>query len=368
MHSSTLVKEAPGSQVVYPSVTIAIPALNEAKHIERVVRNFLNSSYSNVVEVIIADGGSTDGTQDIIERLSQEDRRVQLIHNPYRFQSAALNMMIHRAKGELFLRADAHCEYSEDYVENSIMEFLRTGAKNVGGAQRYIASNSVQAGIALAVKSFLGNGGAKYRDPNFQGFADTVFLGCYRTNDLKRIQGFSLENVVNEDSELNLRLQDLSSRSIYVSKHIKSWYYPRSTFKSLFKQYFNYGRGRFITFKKHRQKVPNRSIAPFIFGLLFLVYILFDIIHLNLTIWPAIIFASLLGLSLLECIKITYQTKDEFSNRIWQSRKEKVGYISRVWNCFVAIQIMLIGHFFGFSWQLIRHFKNWLKESFRKLF
>ena len=360
MQSSHLVKELSekSTWVLSPTVTIAIPALNEEKYIERVVRTFINSSSSNILEILIADGGSTDGTVDIVKRLGEEDKRVKLLHNPYRYQSAALNIMINNAKGELFLRADAHCEYSKDYVENSIMEYLRTGAKNVGGAPRYIATNEVQVGIALAVRSFLGNGGAKHHDPDFQGYSDTVSLGCYKTSELKKIKGFSLENVVNEDSELNLRLQNGNGRSIYVSKHIKFWYYPRSNFKSLFKQYFNYGRGRFITFRKHRNKVPNRSIAPFVFGVLFIAYLLFDLLYLNLTIWPPIIVGGLMAVAFTECAKTAVKTRGEFDRKIWRGNGNKIGLTSRIINCFVALQIMVVGHFLGFGYQFLKSFRK----------
>ncbi|MDR9415825.1 MAG: hypothetical protein RI564_06045, partial [Gracilimonas sp.] len=40
-----------------PTVTVAIPALNEEDHIERVISGFLNSDYSNLVEILVADGG-----------------------------------------------------------------------------------------------------------------------------------------------------------------------------------------------------------------------------------------------------------------------------------------------------------------------
>jgi len=49
-----------------PTVTIAIPAYNEAAHIESVITGFLNQQYPGLVEILIADGGSTDGTQDIV--------------------------------------------------------------------------------------------------------------------------------------------------------------------------------------------------------------------------------------------------------------------------------------------------------------
>ena len=55
-----------------PTLTVAIPTYNEAANIERVVKGFLSTGYPNLIEVFVADGGSTDGTQDIVKKLSTE--------------------------------------------------------------------------------------------------------------------------------------------------------------------------------------------------------------------------------------------------------------------------------------------------------
>lgn len=51
----------------FPSVSIAIPAYNEAANIEAFVLGFLNQKHPGLVELLVADGGSTDGTQDIAD-------------------------------------------------------------------------------------------------------------------------------------------------------------------------------------------------------------------------------------------------------------------------------------------------------------
>ena len=106
------------------------------------------------------------------------------------------------------MRADAHAIYDENYV-NQCLEMLKcTGSWNVGGHQRFIASNYVQAGIALAVLSPLGSGGAKYRNTSYSGPTETVFLGCFLTENLKKLSGY--QNLpVGEDSELNMRIDQV---------------------------------------------------------------------------------------------------------------------------------------------------------------
>jgi glycosyltransferase involved in cell wall biosynthesis len=56
----------------HPTLTVGIPTYNESGHIERVIRGFLATDYPNLIEVFVADGGSTDNTEDIVKKLSLE--------------------------------------------------------------------------------------------------------------------------------------------------------------------------------------------------------------------------------------------------------------------------------------------------------
>src|ERR1043165_7819916 len=98
------------------SVCIAIPALNEERFIEGVIRSLSASGGSLVKEIFVADGGSSDATRDIVRRLMKDDGRIRLIDNPGRIQSSGLNLILHEATASIFLRADAHCIYAEDYI------------------------------------------------------------------------------------------------------------------------------------------------------------------------------------------------------------------------------------------------------------
>ena len=66
-----------------PFVTVAMPCLDEARYIEACLRSVLAQDYPrDLLEVIVADGGSTDGTRDIVARIAAEDPRVVLVDNP----------------------------------------------------------------------------------------------------------------------------------------------------------------------------------------------------------------------------------------------------------------------------------------------
>lgn len=337
-----------------PGVTVGIPVLNEENHIERVISVFLNSEYPNLVEVLVADGGSTDRTREIVKEITDKDSRVKLIDNPDKFQSFALNRMIEEAKGEIFLRADGHCLYQEDYLKQNIEVFLETGAKNVGGAQRYVAANATQAGTALAVKSFLGNGGAKYMDETYEGYADTVFLGCFWTKDLREIGGFNTKNITNQDSELNLRLIENFGESVFISPDIKSWYYPRDSFIKLFKQYFRYGRGRFLTKVLHPKSSPIRGLTPFLFTLAFILFGIADLITPEVALYFPQVAVILAVVLLAESVRVVATNRKSFIEENWTGNNKPPGFLSMLFHTSFSIVNMQIGHFSGFLYQLVR--------------
>ena len=76
------------------SVLVVIPCLNEVEHIEGVVTKLLVEVNRINMKIVIADGGSTDGTRAIIRRLVEQNRAVFFLDNPKRIQSAGVNRAV----------------------------------------------------------------------------------------------------------------------------------------------------------------------------------------------------------------------------------------------------------------------------------
>jgi glycosyltransferase involved in cell wall biosynthesis len=335
------------------TVTIAIPAYNEEHFIDRVLHTFSNNDYAGIIEILVGDGGSTDNTKELILKWSLKDRRIQLIHNPEKIQSAALNKMLNVAKGEYFLRADAHTLYPVDYVRRSIEAAVESGAKNTGGAQRFVAENAFQAGIALITNSFLGTGGASYKDPLYRGYADTVYLGCYVTQTLREIGGFS-NFPWNEDAELNLRLRKKYGDTVFVDPNIRSWYFPRTSLRSFLKQYYNYGRGRFNTSHKHFPKIDRRGLSPFI-GFIFAIVSLISEMFLSGTVWIFFVLVTLLMLiALLESLRLSFFVWNKKKGEIWRSNTRIPGPFTLLPIVFFTLLMSPVMHAAGFATAAIK--------------
>src|SRR5258707_54022 len=139
-------------------VTIAMPAFNEERYIEACIASVQAQDYTGELEILVADGRSTDRTRDILARMAEADPRVKMIDNPERLQAAGLGKLVKAARGDIIVRMDVHCEYAPDYVRRCVETLERTGADNVGGAQRAKAKTAFQRALCAALESPLAVG------------------------------------------------------------------------------------------------------------------------------------------------------------------------------------------------------------------
>jgi succinoglycan biosynthesis protein ExoA len=245
-------------------VTVAMPCRDEERFIEACVLTVLAQDYPrDRIEILVADGMSIDATREILTRLAAEDSRIRVIDNPERIQAAGMNHIIRAARGDVVVRMDVHCEYASDYVRQCVAVLERTGADNVGGAQRARATTPFQRALCAALTSPLGVGGARYRSADNEGFVDTVFLGAFRRRVFERVGMYDPRAITNEDAELNQRIVGAGGK-VYLSRDIVVHYHPRGSLRALARQYFKYGKGRARTLHKHKKLLSVRPAIPFL--------------------------------------------------------------------------------------------------------
>ena len=89
--------------IVYPSLSVLVPAYNEEKVIERSIESLLESDYPGK-EIIVIDDGSNDKTLEIANRYKS---KVKVLHKENGGKASALNYGIVVAKGEIIVLVDA---------------------------------------------------------------------------------------------------------------------------------------------------------------------------------------------------------------------------------------------------------------------
>jgi len=247
-------------------VSIIVPCRNEKTHIETFLASLLSQKLppDTELEVLIADGLSTDGTKEKLQEFAARHRWIQVLENPGRVVSTGLNRALARASGDVIIRMDVHAQYARDYVEQCLRTLLETGADNVGGPARTYARTYVQEAIGAAYHSSFACGGARFHNVNYEGDVDTVTFGCWRKETFNKMGVFDEQFVRNQDDELNLRLVRMGGR-IFQSSRIRCWYEPRSSLKALADQYSQYGYWKVRVIRKHRSPAALRHLVPAIF-------------------------------------------------------------------------------------------------------
>jgi cellulose synthase/poly-beta-1,6-N-acetylglucosamine synthase-like glycosyltransferase len=128
---------APGGY--QPTVTVLIAAFNEATSIEATVRNKLGQDYPpNKLDVIVISDESDDGTDAIVRGIG--DARVRLIRQePRAGKTAALNLAMPEATGEIVVFSDANSLYAPDTVANLVLPLADPAVGYVTGRMVYKA-------------------------------------------------------------------------------------------------------------------------------------------------------------------------------------------------------------------------------------
>lgn len=251
------------------TVSIIIPCLNEEKTINTVLQAVYDQSYLRTsLEVIIADGGSVDGTLERIRQFhdAHPDLPVKVISNPQKQIPIALNLAIHAATGEIIIRMDAHSLPQEDYVAICVKDLLDKKGDNIGGRWDIIpGANTWEArGIAAAAAHPLGVGNVRYRISGEAGPVDTVPFGCYYRSLFDRIGMFDETLSTNEDYELNTRIRKQGG-IIWFDPNIVCRYFSRPTLADLARQYWRYGFWKAKMVKKYPTSMKLRQMLPPIF-------------------------------------------------------------------------------------------------------
>lgn len=246
-----------------PDTLVVIPCLNEAAHIGDLLRRLAADPGCRRALIVVADGGSSDGTQAIVREWAQRDARIRLLDNPRRIQSAAMNLAV-RNLGEgldVLVRVDAHCRYPDAYVETVVAALRRSGGQSVVVPMVTEGRRCFQKAVAAAQNSRLGAGGSAHRIGGESGFIDHGHHAAWLISAYRAVGGYDEAFSHNEDAELDARLIASGAR-IWFAADAPIVYFPRSSPGPLFRQYLAYGRGRAMTVQRHSTRLKPRQLLP----------------------------------------------------------------------------------------------------------
>jgi glycosyltransferase involved in cell wall biosynthesis len=240
---------------------VLLAVFNEAANIDECLASLAAQDYAGPWEVLVADGGSTDGTVDRIGEWS-EKLRIRIFDNPERLQSKGLNLLGEVATAEILVRADAHTTYAPDYLTSSVSALLTTGASAVGGPMRPTGSSPFGRAVARAYRSKVGIGPAPFHHSEENVEADTVYLGTMARETFLDQGGLrTMPSGVAEDADFYYRLRKDGGRVLVVPA-IRSTYRPRESPSELWRQFYRYGLGKADMLYINGEFPSWRPLAP----------------------------------------------------------------------------------------------------------
>lgn len=244
-------------------ISVVVPMLNEAGHVGGMVGDLAQQSWDGELELLVADGRSTDGSVDELrEAAERHDVALTVLDNPARWVSHGLNACISSARGELIVRLDCHSRYPRDYLELLARAAQETGAWNVGGIIVPQGRTATERAVACAMDSpFGGIGWTRAGAGGERVEVDTVTFGAFRPAAFAAAGLYDETLVRNQDDELNLRIRRAGGR-IVLDPAISVGYTPRGSLRKVLRQYFEYGLWKVPVMRRHGQVLGVRSLAP----------------------------------------------------------------------------------------------------------
>lgn len=243
-----------------PFVSVIIPTKNEEAQLGNCLRSLKDLDYPpERLEIIIADGLSSDRTREIAEGYGA---RVVLDHR--KSVASGRNAAFAVARGELIAISDADCTMDRNWLRNCLKHFQDERVAGVGGPN-LVPPDETDFGKAVGLIF-------EYA-PYVTKAAHTRVLqkviqarshgsnAIYRADVLRRVIPVDEGLVGGEDVIMNQAIEDLGYKLLYVPDVIVH-HYRRPTPLRWWRQMYRYGMGRVLLPRKRRGNLhPAHLVA-----------------------------------------------------------------------------------------------------------
>ncbi len=253
-------------------VSILLPIRNEAKFISKTIHSIFQQDYPNeMLEIIIADGNSDDGTKKELDKLKKQYNSLKVIDNPELTMPKGFNLALSASTSEFILMLGGHSIIPKNYISKSVENIIINNADCSGGVLNTIGEGFWGKIIASTISSIFGVGNVSFRVQNAKpGYVNSVPYGCYKRIVFEKLGLLDEELKRNQDDEFNFRIIQAGMK-IWQDSSLVINYYCRSTLRKLFKQYFEYGLYKVRVIQKRNQIISLRHLVPTIFFISLLI-------------------------------------------------------------------------------------------------
>lgn len=241
------------------SLSVLVPAYNEARYLGRCLEAILAADYPGEMEVIVVDDGSTDGTY--YEANAYTSRGVTVLRQANGGKHSALNAGLERATGDAIVTVDADSFVQPDALARIVADLesdptLGAAAGTVTLPRPTSVVETVQAlEYAIGINTFR-------RAFAVLGAVNVVpgCLGCFRREALESVGGYS-DDTITEDFDVTLSLLRAGWSVRASDARVET--VPPSTWRALYRQRIRWSYGNIETVWKHAGAIRSGRIDGF---------------------------------------------------------------------------------------------------------
>lgn len=243
------------SRTVFPAidparfVSVLIPAFNEARVIERSVRQVLASGDVQL-EVIVIDDGSADGTSEVVERAFGDDPRVKLVTLDNGGKARALNHGLRLARGEIVVALDADTQFEPATIARLARWFADPAIGAVAGNAK--VGNRVNLVTRWQALEYITAQNLERRALALLDAMTVVpgAVGAWRKATLLEAGGYPADTLA-EDQDLTIAIQRAGWK-VHYDQYAIAWTEAPESFRALARQRFRWAFGTLQCLWKHR--------------------------------------------------------------------------------------------------------------------
>jgi len=197
---------------------IVIPCLNERAHIGDLISWILQDTASLNRLIVVTDGGSTDGTGEILAEIAAPNPCVKVISNRRKLQSAGMKLggPVLGEGRQWLVRLDAHAAYPKGYVASLIAEARRTDAASVVVSMVSQGTATFPARGCRCAEFGDRHGGAAHRRSGKPSLSTTAIMRCSILKQFIAVGGYDESLSHNEDAESISALPGSTCRSLEI--------------------------------------------------------------------------------------------------------------------------------------------------------
>jgi glycosyltransferase involved in cell wall biosynthesis len=303
MNTITKSQTAETSSIDRPLVSAIMAVRNERRHIENAIESLQRQeTFGWEIEIIVVDGDSSDGTDELIKRIAGTDPRVKLVVNKQKRTPYAFNLGIQEARGEYICILGAHTAYAQDYIATCLKELKLHGAAGCSGRPiTRPGGNGLQARLVAWTLAHPFGTSARSMRTRRAGFADSIPYPVFLKSTVLDVGAYNTQLHRNQDNDLNQRLRARGYK-LYITDKTTCEYFVSPNLASLASYAFNNGFWNIISLKMNPESMSLRHFVPgaFVAVLLFSFLMLLYSVTVHTQLWmlaPILLLAAIYGIA-----------------------------------------------------------------------